>query len=139
MRRMAPFFLILLVALLNLGCGTQKDLVNTDAAVSKFHAQLDAGNFTQIYADSDQAMKDAASQQKFVDLLSAIHRKLGAVKNANRQGFFVHWGTSGKTIRVNYATQFDADNAAEEFVFLASGDDIRLVGYHINSDALVTK
>jgi hypothetical protein len=77
------------------GCGSQEDLKKADAAVAKFHAQLDAGNFAQIYSGSDGALKSATSQQKFVELLSAIHRKLGPVKNAERQGFFINWSTSG--------------------------------------------
>jgi hypothetical protein len=138
MKRMALVFAAVFCLFVG-GCGAKKDLANTESAVVKFHAQLDAGSFDQIYADSGAAMKKATSQQKLVDLLSAIHRKLGNVKNSNRQKFFMNWGTAGKTVRVNYATQFDADSAEEEFAFLVDGDDVKLVGYHINSEALVTK
>jgi len=138
MRRMA-FVLTAMFCLFVAGCGAKRDLASTDSAVARFHAQLDAGNFDQIYLDSGDAMKKATPQQKLVDLLSAIHRKLGNVKSASRQRFFINWGSSGKTIRVNYETQFDDDQAAEEFVFAMSGDDAQLIGYHINSNALITK
>jgi len=121
------------------GCGMHQDLNKTDAAVSKFHEQLDAGSFAQIYADSDDAMKKAASEARLTDLLSAVNRKLGHVKKADRQGFFVNWNTSGKFVRVNYKTQFDADTADEEFVFHVSSNRVSLAGYHINSDALIVK
>jgi hypothetical protein len=121
------------------GCGGKQQIANADAAVTQFHAELNAGNFDQIYAGSDTAMKNASSQEKFVALLDAIHRKLGMVKSANRQTFFMNYGTSGKFLRLTYATQYDADNAAEEFVFRVDGNNVRLVGYHINSEALVTK
>ena len=138
MRRMAALFVAVLCVSVA-GYGAKKDLATTDSAVVKFHAQLDAGNFDQIYLDSGDGMKKATTQQKLVDLLSAIHRKLGNVKSANRRNFFINWGTSGRTIRVNYDTQFDADTAGEEFVFTVAGDDAQLVGYHISSNALVTK
>jgi hypothetical protein len=121
------------------GCGTKADIGIVDAAVTKFHNQLDAGKFDEMYDESDDAFKAAATKQKFVDLLSAIHRKLGSVKSAGRQGFFVNFGTVGERIRLTYSSQFENDHADEEFVFQVSGKSVRLVGYHINSDALITR
>jgi hypothetical protein len=121
------------------GCGGKQQIANAEAAVTQFHAELNAGNFDQIYTESDAAMKNASSQEKFVALLDAVHRKLGTVKSANRQTFFMNYGTSGKFLRLTYTTQYDADNAAEEFVFRVNGNNVTLAGYHINSDALVTK
>jgi hypothetical protein len=121
------------------GCGGKHQIANAEAAVTQFHVDLNAGNFDHIYLASDAAMKNASSQEKFVALLDAVHRKLGAVKSANRQTFFINYGTAGKFLRLTYATQYDADNATEEFVFRLNGDNLTLAGYHINSEALVTK
>lgn len=129
------FIIVLLVA----GCGSKRDLSNAETAVGLFHAQLNSGNFDQIYADSDTLLKNASPQEKFTNLLSAVHRKLGDAKSANRQGFFLNYGTNGEMIRLNYTTQFDNDEASEEFVFHLAGNDMRLAGYHINSNALVTQ
>jgi hypothetical protein len=121
------------------GCGGKQQIANAEAAVTQFHVQLNDGNFDQIYADSDSAMKNASSREKFVAFLEAVHRKLGSVKSANRKTFFINYGTSGKFLRLTYATQYDTDNATEEFVFRVNGNDVTLAGYHINSEALVTK
>jgi hypothetical protein len=121
------------------GCGAKQDIANSDTAVAQFHARLNAGNFDQIYTESDTAMKNASSQEKFVTLLEAIHRKLGSAKSADRQSFFMNYGTSGKSLRLTYSTHYDADNATEEFVFHVDGNDIRLAGYHISPEALITK
>ena len=59
-----------------MACGMQGDLKTTDAAVETFHAQLNAANFDQIYADTNAALKQASSREDFVKLLSAVHRKL---------------------------------------------------------------
>lgn len=130
---------IIFLAVYAAGCGTQASVKKSDAAVFQFHSRLNAEAFDQIYADSDDVFKTATPQQKFVALLSAVHRKLGSVKSANRTGFFVNFGTSGTTARVNYTTQFERDTASEEFIFRGSGDNLRLSGYHISSDALVTQ
>lgn len=121
------------------GCGSQKDMAKAEAAVVLFHEQLNEGNFDKIYSDSDYALKSATSQEKMVNLLAAVHRKLGAVKSANRESFLVNYSTSGETVRLSYTTQFESDKAAEEFVFLVRGDEVRLAGYNINSDTLITK
>jgi hypothetical protein len=121
------------------GCGAKEEIKTAEAAVGLFHEQLNVGGFAQIYDASDTAMKNATSQEKFVALLDAIHRKLGWVQSSNRQSFFINYGTNGTTLRLNYSTQFDNDKAAEEFIFRVNGKEAYLMGYHINSDALVTK
>ncbi len=133
------FTAIAIPAIWKISRGALKDLGQADNAVSKFHQQLDAGSFEQIYADSDDALKQATTQQKFIDLLSAVPRKLGTVKSTEREGYFVNFGTSGERLRLTYATQFEDDNAQEQFTFQVIGDDCRLVGYQISSDALITK
>jgi hypothetical protein len=140
---MKPKFRLIALAVFLLvwftGCGIQEGLKKSDAAVFKFHSQLNAAAFDQIYTDSGDALKENTTQKKFVDLLTAVHRKLGAVKSANRTNFFVNYAASGSTVRVNYSTQFDVDSATEEFVFRINADDLRLTGYHISSDALITQ
>jgi Protein of unknown function (DUF4019) len=121
------------------GCGAKQEIQTAEAAVGQFHEQLNAESYAQIYDASDAAMKNATPQDKFVALLDAIHRKLGWVKNSNRQTFFLNYGTNGKTVRLTYSTQFDNDRAAEEFIFRVDGKEAYLMGYHINSDALVTR
>jgi Protein of unknown function (DUF4019) len=138
-RTLYALFSVVCLVFLVAGCGGKQQIANAEAAVTQFHADLNAGNFNQIYLASDPAMKNASSQEKFVALLDAIHRKLGAVKSANRQTFFINYTTSGKFLRLTYATQYDADSATEEFVFRINGDNVTLAGYHINAEALITK
>lgn len=71
--------------------------------------------------------------------MTAIHNKLGAVLQSSRQGFFVNYNTSGSNIRLTYATKFSSGDAQEEFLWSKSGDNFLLLGYHINSNALITK
>jgi hypothetical protein len=123
----------------NGGCGARANIRNAEAAVIKFHSQLDAGSFDQIHTESDDTMKKATTREKFVELLAAISRKLGHVQSADRTGFNISFVPSGKFVRLGYATKFDADAATEEFVFRIDNEGARLAGYHINSDALIVK
>jgi len=61
------------------------------------------------------------------------------VKAATQQGFFVNFTTSGTMVRLNYTTKSEQGDAQEEFLWKMKGNQAVLVGYHINSNALVTK
>jgi hypothetical protein len=121
------------------GCGTTQDLGAAGDAVTTFHTRLDGEDYTTIYAQADPILRNTSSQKDFLDLMTAIHRKLGKVTSASRQGFFVNFTTSGTRVRLNYSTKFTGGDAEEEFVWAKNGNDFALIGYHINSMALITK
>jgi hypothetical protein len=107
--------------------------------VARFHQQLDSQNYVTVYAQADQKFRDATKQDDFVALMTAVHSKLGQVGSTTRKSYFVNYNTSGSQIRVNYATKFGEGDAEEEFVWSKNGDNLALLGYHINSVALITK
>ena len=120
-------------------CGAQKDLAAADAAVARFHQLLDGQNYVTIYVQADQKFRDASKQDDFVALMTAVHKKLGPVGSASRKSFFVNYNTSGSQIRVNFATRFGEGDAEEQFVWSKNGNNLALLGYHINSNALIVK
>jgi len=121
------------------GCGTQKDVSGARTAVTQFHADLNNENYDAIYSQADQRFRDASKQPDFEALMKAIHKKLGPVQDAKPLGFFVNYNTSGTQIRLTYKTKFAEGDAEEEFVWSKSGTNYELLGYHINSNALITK
>ena len=138
-QRFICVYVCLCTSLFVVGCGTQKDLAAADVAVARFHQQLDSQNYVTVYAQADQKFRDATKQDDFVALMTAVQSKLGQVGSTTRKSYFVNYNTSGSQIRVNYATKFGAGDAEEEFVWSKNGDDLALLGYHINSVALITK
>jgi hypothetical protein len=105
-QRLLCVFACLCASLVAVACGAQRDLAAADTAVARFHQLLDSRDYTAIYAQADQKFRDASKQDDFVALMTAVHKKLGQVTSASRQGFFVNYNTSGSQIRVNYATKF---------------------------------
>jgi len=133
--------LVVLAALLAalFGCSMSADTATAEQAVPKFHEQLDAGQFDEIYAQAGDELKKASTQQDFVALLEAIHRKLGNTKSADKTGWNVNYQTSGSFVTLGYKTVFDGGDAQEQFVFRLQDKTALLVGYHINSTALILK
>ena len=116
-----------------------KDLTASEAAVSRFHEQLDSENYSAIYTQADPKLREASRQADFTALMEAIHRKLGRVQTATRRQFFVNYNLSGMQIRLTYQTKFSGGDAEEYFVWGKSGQNLSLIGYHINSAALIIK
>jgi hypothetical protein len=105
----------------------------------RFHRQLDSQDYADVYMQADQKFRDATKWDDFVAFMTAVHRKPGPVGNAARKSFFVNYNTAGSQIRVNYDTKFAEGNAEEQFLWSKKADNLALLGYNIDSNALITK
>ncbi len=121
------------------GCSMSADASLAEQAVPTFHQQLDAGNFDAIYAAAGDELKKVASQQDFVALLEAVHRKLGNTKASEKTGWQVNYQTSGSFVTLGYKTTFEGGDATEQFVYRLDEKSAVLVGYHVTSNALILK
>jgi len=118
------------------GCSIGQDVPLAEAEATNFHKLLDAGKFDAIWQG---ASADLTSSPKanFEKLLDAVHRKLGAFKGAQQQGWNDQATTSGHFITLTYQSHYEKGDAAENFVYRIDGGKAHLAGYHINSDALI--
>ncbi len=130
---------VVAATLVLVGCSLGGDAKLAEQAVPRFHQMLDAGQFDVVYADAADELKRASSRQDFVALLEVIHRKLGNSKTSTRQGWNVNYRTSGTFVMLTYATVYDQGDAAEQFVYRLVGEKALLVGYHVNSNALILR
>ena len=121
------------------GCSVSADTTAAEAEVPKFHALLDAAQFTAIYAAAGADLKKAATEQDFVALLSAIHRKLGTLKTSTRHSWNVNVNGDGRFVTLTYATEYEGGQATEQFVYRMDEKTATLSGYNINSLALILK
>jgi hypothetical protein len=110
-------------------------------AVARFHQQLDAEQFEQIYENADELFKNATTRTQFTEILAAVHRKLGNVVSSKQTGFHSRdqaGVNSGSYISMTYDTQFAEGRGTESFNWRVTGSGVKLVGYNINSAALIT-
>jgi hypothetical protein len=121
------------------GCGTHGALNKSWQATTQFHAQLDAEQYSAIYAKTDEGFRAASTEKDLVDLLAAVHRKLGNVQSTKQTGFFINWKTSGASVRLIYQTTFQNGDAQETFIWHVTGGKAYLFNYNINSNALITQ
>lgn len=132
-------FLVFLLVALQVSCGAKKGKENAERAVEKFHTQLNAGQFREIYLESDAGFREATSEADAVALFEAIHRKLGTVQQATPSGGHVNATTGGTFVMLGYDVQFSEGKGVEQFVFKVNGDKASLYNYNVNSPLLITK
>jgi len=131
--------LLTLVVALQLSCGVKKGKENAERAVEKFHSQLNAGQFQEIYTESDEAFRKAVTQEQALQLFDAVRRKLGTVQQAKLSGWHVNATPGGTAVTLGYEVDFSEGKGTEQFVYHVTGDKALLLNYNVNSPLLVTK
>lgn len=117
-----------------------KDTNLAESAVAQFHSQLDAQQYSALYAAADPGLHNVTSQADFTKLLEAIHRKLGTVRQAKLQGWHTGYNVGeGTTVDLVYDTTFSAGSGTERFAWHITGNHALLYGYHISSNDLLEK
>jgi hypothetical protein len=130
---------IVVIAVLTASCSLTKGKEQAERAVEQFHQQFNAGQYREIYQQGDAKFKEAATEAEFVQLLEAIRRKLGTVGGATQTGWRVNTTTMGTVAMVGYEVQFSEGKGNEQFSFLISGEEAKLLRYDVNSPLLITR
>jgi hypothetical protein len=101
---------------------------------------LNSEQYEAIYAAADEGLHKAATEEEFVALLQAVHRKLGKVQTARRNNFQVGVSTGqGTIVTLVYNTTFVQGSGTEQFLWHMRDNQPVLLGYHISSNALILK
>jgi hypothetical protein len=119
-------------------CGLSSSRQHAAAAVDVFHSELNAGDFDAIWDGADDQFRQAASRQSYDKFVGAVHRKLGRALRTNNQNWSVHSFNLQTSIVLVQHTEFEYGAGTETFTFSVRGDNVKLVGYHIESNELVT-
>lgn len=129
-----------LVLLLILSACSMGDKVKAaDAAVSKFHTEFNAKQFDVIFGNASPDYRSAITMDQNRKLFGGIQSKLGEAGASSESGWYVNYTTSGPVVRLKCKTKFAHGDAIETFVWKVDGNDAILVGYNINSLALVSQ
>jgi hypothetical protein len=131
------WFVLLAAAFLVAACSSGQDFDLAQAQVAHFRELMAAQQFEKIYSEASDELKKTATEQNMVRLLSAIDRKLGAIKSAPGNGWNVNYSPSGTSVTLKFKTQFEKGTGDETFVYRITGGKALLAGYHINSQDLM--
>lgn len=119
------------------GCGARQSVDDAKAQVSVFHDDLNRGEYDLIWKETAPAFKQATPSADFENLLAAVARKLGKVKSSEQVGWEVKATTNGKLTVLVMDTEFERGSGRETFTYVRNGDRLDLLGYNINSQAML--
>ena len=129
----------LLAALLLAGCGVKEAVADGDTKVTSFHADFDAERYDAIWGTASKDLTGSTgAREQLTGLLRAARNRLGKVTKSQRVGFNAAKNTNGTFVVLTMNTTFERGTGQEEFVFRKVDDTLRLAGYHIKSNDLVT-
>jgi len=126
---------VLLGSVLLLGC-SPVDIGAATGAGKRFHDQFNQQNYAAIYQEADPKFREAVQQDALTKLLTKVHDKLGNVTDTTRTGFNVNYNVGGTTVTMTYSTKFQLGDGQEEFVWLKSNHELRLLRYNVRPPAL---
>ena len=130
---------LLLVAVLLGGCSFAEESDRGERAVARFHQLFSASQYAEIYADTTESFREAATDAEFVEFLGAVRRKLGNIRACERTGLEVNWDGDTTSIWLSYETAYELGIATEQFVWVLDGEKARLESYQIDSRELILR
>ena len=131
------FLAIVAAALALSACSIGKDIPAAEAAAVSFHQLLDAGKFADTWQNAAPDLRAAASKDQWLQLLDAVHRKLGKFRSTKTLGWNDNFNNGRHFILLNQEAQYERGVAQEQFVYRIDGGKAALAGYHVNSNALI--
>jgi len=126
----------LLAVFLSCGCSAPVDIGAASGAGKRFHEEFNQQNYDKIYQEADPKFRAAVEPEAWSKLMTRLHDKLGNVTDMTRTGFNVNYNVGGSTVTMSYSTKFQLGTGQEEFVWLKSNHELRLLRYNVRSSAL---
>ena len=107
-------------------------------ASERFHLQLDLGQFDSIYQQADPEFRNAGSEKDANALWRMVQRRFGTLQSDTLLTWTVNFTTgNGTVVRLVYGTTFAKEKATETFTWRVRDGKPALLGYNINSPALL--
>jgi len=143
-KRRFPKWLIVLGVVLLLAvlwkCGSVfyagRKLAN--AFVQDFHQKLNSGQYEEICNAADDGFTRSGKHEDLIKFFASVHTKLGNAGDHTLTNLRIDSNTNGTFLIAHYSTTFERGAAEETFTWVSSGNTLRLYGYNIQSNALLT-
>jgi uncharacterized protein DUF4019 len=134
---MAVLSALFLFGLYECGTGLVGGMKSAEAGIAQLHERYNREAYNEIIDESDPRFQ-TLSRQDLLKFFNSVHRKLGPVLETKRTFVNVNATTEGTFVRATFSTKFERAEGVETVVWRRDRGELRLVGYNIQSNALVT-
>lgn len=134
-RSLALSLLVVVVAAATFGCGLKSAINAADEAVPVFHDQYNATQYEQMYAESDEALKENVTEAQFLEFCRSLKADYGNVVRAKPTQVSANSfkGTNSFThVNSVYEVTFEHGVQSETFKWNIVDDKARLMSWNVN-------
>jgi hypothetical protein len=118
-------------------CSPSEKVERARRETGNLRVALYEARFDEIYNRADPHFRQTTSIEEWRQLAEAVVRKLGTVKSAEEVNWHLNFTPAGTIVALEYETQYANGRAYEVFTWRFSGGDPSLLGYNVNSQALI--
>lgn len=126
-------FVTALFALFLAACNPMEQLDVGEDSIAKFHETYNAGDARALYGLTGEEFRAATTPQQMEGLVATVSDRMGTVESTERSGFNINTNNGQTVSTITMTTQFEKGEGTETYTFLGSGDEMRLVGWHVDS------
>lgn len=127
------FLVAAMFAMLLAACNPMAQLDDSEAAITKFHETYNTGDARALYGLTSAEFREATPAKDMVALVESVSERMGAVQSSEREGVNLNTNNGLTITTITMKTQFEKGEGIETFTFHGTGDDLRLVGWNIDS------
>lgn len=137
MPRLLTRFTVLLLALGLAACNPMENLEEATDQIDRFQTHFSFGEIDEMYKMVGREFRDTTSRDDFDEMVALISNRLGTVESTQRQSFNVNTTPMGTATVIVMQTDFEQGQGVETYTFRGNGQDMALIGWHVNSDRLL--
>ena len=119
-------------------CHPARDSNDADQAVALFHQRLTSGLDEIIYDESAPEFQRSVDRETVHKWFARIRRKMGAPGVSRRIVYRVTYSSDGIHANASYVTKYSNGEAHETFTWGITGGKALLVGFLLQSNAMLT-
>lgn len=105
--------------------------------IASFHKQYNAGQDEKIWKNFGPEFHAVTPRKDWENMLLIVRNTLGKNTSSSQSGINHQATPNGRYLAITMDTQFERGRAMETFTFSGSGENQRLIGYHVNSDEVL--
>lgn len=123
-----------LFALLLAACNPMAQLDTSEATIASWHERYNEGDARALYGETGEEFRKVTSMDQMEALVTLVTNQMGPVVSTEREGFNINSNNGLTVTTVTMKTTFEKGPGTETFLFHGTGDDMKVVGWNVNSD-----
>lgn len=104
-----------------------------EAAVEKFHARYNAGEYEAILDEARDDMREGVPKEDWVALLEGMDTNLGKVLNSEFEAVTTDHTMGVPVLRISFIVEYERSIGRETFQYVGSGDKVLLREFEIEA------